>query len=106
VYELLLAGIVNVMQLKYLVPLALGTLVGVVGGALPGVSITLTVFVALPFTFGLDPLQGLRGRSRPSRSSSGRGSTSRSSCSRSRWSRGWWKPRCCAGCWRARWASW
>ena len=58
-YELLLAGLVNVMQVKYLVPLAMGTLVGVVGGALPGVTITLTVIVALPFTFGLDPLQGL-----------------------------------------------
>ena len=58
-YELLLAGLVNVMQVKYLVPLFLGTLVGVIGGALPGVTITLTVIVALPFTFGLDPLQGL-----------------------------------------------
>ena len=58
-YDLLLAGLVNVMQVKYLVPLVLGTLVGVVGGALPGVTITLTVIVALPFTFGLDPLQGL-----------------------------------------------
>ena len=58
-YDLLLAGLVNVMQVKYLVPLFIGTLVGVVGGSLPGVTITLTVIVALPFTFGLDPLQGL-----------------------------------------------
>lgn len=58
-YELLAAGIVDVMQVKYLVPLVLGTLVGVVGGALPGVTITMTIIVALPFTFGLDPLQGL-----------------------------------------------
>ncbi len=58
-YDLLLAGIVNVLQMKYLVPLTLGTIVGVVGGALPGVTITMTVIVALPFTFGLDPLQGL-----------------------------------------------
>ncbi len=35
-YELLAAGIVNVLQWKYLVPLFLGTLIGVVGGALPG----------------------------------------------------------------------
>ena len=58
-YELLLAGIANILQLKYLVPLTIGTVVGVVGGALPGVTITMTVIVALPFTFGLDPLQGL-----------------------------------------------
>jgi putative tricarboxylic transport membrane protein len=58
-YDLLLAGLADVIQVKYLVPLVLGTLVGVIGGALPGVTITLTIIVALPFTFGLDPLQGL-----------------------------------------------
>jgi putative tricarboxylic transport membrane protein len=59
VYELLGAGLLNVLQWKYLVPLFLGTLAGVVGGALPGVTITMTIIVVLPFTFGLDPLQGL-----------------------------------------------
>jgi len=58
-YELLFAGIVNVAQAKYLLPLVFGTLAGVVGGALPGVTITMTIIVVLPFTFGLDPLQGL-----------------------------------------------
>ncbi len=58
-YELLLTGIVNIVQVKYLVPLFIGTLVGVIGGALPGVTITMTIIVVLPFTYGLDPLQGL-----------------------------------------------
>jgi putative tricarboxylic transport membrane protein len=58
-YELLLGGIANVLQFKYLIPLFFGTLIGVVGGALPGVTIAMTVIVVLPFTFGLDPLQGL-----------------------------------------------
>jgi putative tricarboxylic transport membrane protein len=58
-YELLAAGVVDILQIKYLVPLCLGTLAGVVGGALPGVTITMTIIVVLPFTFGLDPLQGL-----------------------------------------------
>ena len=58
-FELLGAGIVNVLQVKYLAPLFLGTLVGVVGGALPGITITMTIIVVLPFTFGLEPLQGL-----------------------------------------------
>jgi putative tricarboxylic transport membrane protein len=58
-FELLGAGLVNIVQLKYLVPLIIGTLVGVVGGALPGITITMTVIVVLPFTFGLEPLQGL-----------------------------------------------
>src|SRR5262245_7392215 len=58
-YELLAAGLANIFAVKYLVPLFVGTLIGVVGGALPGITITLTVIVVLPFTFGLEPLQGL-----------------------------------------------
>lgn len=57
--ELLGNGLVSVMQLKYLVPLFFGTLVGVIGGSVPGVTITMTVIVILPFTYGLDPLAGL-----------------------------------------------
>jgi putative tricarboxylic transport membrane protein len=58
-FELLGDGLANIAQVKYLVPLFCGTLAGVVGGALPGVTITMTIIVVLPFTFGLDPLQGL-----------------------------------------------
>ena len=58
-YELLGAAIGNLLQVKYLLPLFVGTLAGVLGGALPGVTITMTIIVVLPFTFGLDPLQGL-----------------------------------------------
>src|SRR5207244_5089099 len=58
-YEPLLAALGDILQVKYLLPLFLGTLAGVVGGALPGVTITMTIIVVLPFTFGLDPLQGL-----------------------------------------------
>ncbi len=58
-FELLGQGLVGMMATKYLIPLVLGTLVGVVGGALPGITITMTIIVVLPFTFGLEPLQGL-----------------------------------------------
>jgi putative tricarboxylic transport membrane protein len=58
-YELLWNALVGLFQLKYLLPLVIGTVTGVVGGALPGVTITMTVIIVLPFTFGLDPLQGL-----------------------------------------------
>jgi putative tricarboxylic transport membrane protein len=58
-FELLGAGLANIVQVKYLVPLFIGTMIGVVGGALPGITITMTVIVVLPFTFGLEPLQGL-----------------------------------------------
>jgi putative tricarboxylic transport membrane protein len=59
VFELLGTALVSLAQAKYLLPLFLGTLAGVMGGALPGVTITMTIIVVLPFTFGLDPLQGL-----------------------------------------------
>jgi putative tricarboxylic transport membrane protein len=59
VFELLGAAIADVLHAKYLLPLCLGTLAGMVGGALPGVTITMTIILVLPFTFGLDPLQGL-----------------------------------------------
>ena len=58
-FDLLGAGLADILQVKYLVPLVIGTLAGIVGGALPGVTITMTIIVVLPFTFGLDPLQGL-----------------------------------------------
>jgi putative tricarboxylic transport membrane protein len=58
-FDLLAAGIAGIFEVKYLLPLAIGTVVGVVGGALPGITITMTVIVVLPFTFGLEPLQGL-----------------------------------------------
>jgi putative tricarboxylic transport membrane protein len=58
-YELLLTHVGTILHLQYLIPLLIGTIAGVIGGALPGVTITMTVIVVLPFTFGLDPLQGL-----------------------------------------------
>ena len=58
-FELLWQAALGLMATKYLVPLCIGTLVGIIGGSLPGVTITMTVIVVLPFTFGLDPLQGL-----------------------------------------------
>ena len=55
----LLTSLGDVASLTYLVPLTIGTLAGLIGGALPGVTITMTIIIVLPFTFGLDPLQGL-----------------------------------------------
>jgi putative tricarboxylic transport membrane protein len=59
VFGPLLSSLGEVLQPQYLVPLAIGTLAGLVGGALPGVTITMTIIIVLPFTFGLDPLAGL-----------------------------------------------
>jgi len=59
VLNLLLGSMGEVLQPAYLLPLTVGTLAGLIGGALPGVTITMTIIIVLPFTFGLDPLQGL-----------------------------------------------
>src|SRR3972149_1957964 len=57
----LLGSLGDVLQLQYLIPLTIGTLAGLIGGALPGVTITMTIIIVLPFTFGLDPLGGVAG---------------------------------------------
>jgi putative tricarboxylic transport membrane protein len=57
--EQLLGSLITVLQPQYLLPLAIGTAAGLIGGALPGVTITMTIIIVLPFTFGLDPLAGL-----------------------------------------------
>jgi putative tricarboxylic transport membrane protein len=59
VFGHLFASFGDVLQLQYFVPLVIGTIVGLVGGVLPGVTITMTIIIVLPFTFGLDPLAGL-----------------------------------------------
>jgi len=55
----LFASFGDILHTQYLIPLAIGTLAGLVGGVLPGVTITMTIIIVLPFTFGLDPLAGL-----------------------------------------------
>ena len=61
-FELLGAGIVNVLQFKYLAPLFLGTLIGVVGGALPGLGFRIATFAYVVAANALlAPPRGLRG---------------------------------------------
>ena len=55
----LLASLAEIVRPAYLLPLSIGTLAGMIGGSLPGVTITMTIILVLPFTFALDPLQGL-----------------------------------------------
>src|SRR3990167_6486876 len=58
-YGHLLTSLAEIVRPAYLLPLTVGTFAGMIGGALPGVTITMTIILVLPFTFGLDPLQGL-----------------------------------------------
>ena len=53
------AGFALVAHWESVFYLAMGVLVGVIAGAVPGVSATMAVALALPFTFALEPIYGI-----------------------------------------------
>ena len=55
----LTAAFFAVFAVKNLILLAIGTLAGIVAGAIPGFTITMAVVLVLPFTFGMSPTEGL-----------------------------------------------
>ena len=57
--EFLLPALQNTLELKALLILCIGTVAGLVIGALPGLSSTMGVALAIPVTFGMDPKMGL-----------------------------------------------
>jgi len=52
----ILAGIAIVANAESILALASGVLIGVIAGAIPGMSATMAVALTLPFTFSLSPL--------------------------------------------------
>ena len=57
--EPILQSITSTLQPATFVAMSVGILAGLIGGAIPGITITMTVILVLPFTFGMDPLQGI-----------------------------------------------
>lgn len=57
--EHLLGALESLLQPGTLFAMTAGTVAGVVGGAIPGITVTMAIILTLPFTFGMDPLQGL-----------------------------------------------
>lgn len=55
----LAAGLALVANIECFVALALGICIGVVAGAIPGLSATMAVALTLPFTFSLQPIVGI-----------------------------------------------
>lgn len=53
------AGLALVANLESLLALATGVCVGVVAGAIPGLSATMAVALTLPFTFSMSPITGI-----------------------------------------------
>ena len=48
-------GILSALQWQTVVASALGCALGIVAGALPGITISMGLVLLLPVTFGLDP---------------------------------------------------
>lgn len=57
--DMLLQGFAGIMTPSILLALVLGTVVGIIIGALPGLTATMGVALLLPMTFGMQPAVGL-----------------------------------------------
>ena len=53
------AGILSICNLPIMVLILLGTFMGIIVGAILGLSVTMGVALFLPLTFGMDPIAGL-----------------------------------------------
>ena len=58
-FELFSIGFDQILHLDIMVTVFIGVLGGVIAGAIPGFTITMAVVLALPFTFGMEPTQGV-----------------------------------------------
>lgn len=59
VVDLLLLGIVEIFQLNVLAYMFVGVVGGIIAAAIPGFTITMSVILVLPFTFGMSPIEGI-----------------------------------------------
>lgn len=53
------SGLRNLLGIGPLLIVTLGVIVGILGGAMPGISPSMAVAILLPFTFGMSPTMGL-----------------------------------------------
>src|SRR6056297_443106 len=58
-FDLLTLGFDEIMSINILFSIFIGVLGGIIAGAIPGFTITMAVVLALPFTFGMLPTQGV-----------------------------------------------
>ena len=57
--DLLLGGLINTFKYQNLLAICIGNLIGLIFGALPGLTASLAIAVLIPVTFGMDPATGL-----------------------------------------------
>lgn len=58
-FENILMGFTNVLQISNLILVFIGTTIGLFVGSMPGLSATMAVAILVPITFGLDPAGGI-----------------------------------------------
>ncbi|MGE4283157.1 MAG: tripartite tricarboxylate transporter permease [Clostridia bacterium] len=58
-FELFVAGFSAVFTLKVMILIILGVAVGIIFGAIPGLTATMAVALCLPITFGMSPVEGM-----------------------------------------------
>ena len=59
ILELITYGLYNAMSPYHLLLMSLGTIAGIIGGALPGITSTTAIALMLPFTLSMNPSSGL-----------------------------------------------
>ncbi|MBT2689099.1 tripartite tricarboxylate transporter permease [Bacillus sp. ISL-47] len=57
--EFFIQALGEVLNIWTLVLITIGVIFGIVGGCIPGFTITMAILVAFPFTFAMDPINGL-----------------------------------------------
>ncbi len=58
-WEMMLAGFAGVLAVKPIILILIGVAVGIVFGAIPGLTATMAVALCLPITFGMSPVEGM-----------------------------------------------
>ncbi|KAA0017471.1 tripartite tricarboxylate transporter permease [Salinicola corii] len=57
--EFFLQGLAEVSNLYTLAMITLGVIFGIIGGSIPGFTVTMAILVVFPFTFSMDPVDGI-----------------------------------------------
>ncbi|MCX7788105.1 MAG: tripartite tricarboxylate transporter permease, partial [Spirochaetes bacterium] len=57
--ELFVSAFSSILSVKILFLVILGTVVGIIFGAIPGLTATMAVALCLPLTFGMGPIEGM-----------------------------------------------
>ncbi|UTI42940.1 tripartite tricarboxylate transporter permease [Niallia sp. RD1] len=57
--SMVLAAFQEVLHPMMILSIVIGVLVGIIAGAIPGFTFTMALILAFPFTFGMEPIQGL-----------------------------------------------